>query len=91
MTCLYDPNTAPETNARGRSPMQHTCTKRLHGGRERLLHGIDAGDMKKVRIALDEIGPLLACQFRNALLPCAQACYRATNAVSLEFQDMVAN
>ncbi len=89
MICLYDSETAPPINENGKSPMQRSCTRRLHTGREHLIEGVEANNMKQVRSALDELGPLLSCQFRNAMLPCAQSCYRATNAVSLEFQDMV--
>ena len=88
MICLYDTKFALPVNELGKSPMQPVCAKRLRAGRERLIAGAKADDLEAVRKALDEIGPLLACQFRNDGLPCAHACERATEAVSTEFQEL---
>jgi hypothetical protein len=68
--------------------MQPVCLKRLRIAHGRLIAGVKADDIETVRKALDEFGPLLACQFRNAGLPCAQACNRSTDAVSAEFQEL---
>ena len=86
--CLYDAKTALPANERGRSPMQPVCLKRLRIAHDRLIAGVKADDIDAVRKALDDFGPLMACQFRNAGLPCAQACNRATDSVSAEFQEL---
>ena len=88
MNCLYDPKSALPINERGRSPMQPVCANRLRVGHGRLIAGAKADDIEAVRTALDAIGPLLACQFRNDGLPCAHACERATDAVTAEFQEL---
>ena len=88
MNCLYDAKSALPVNERGRSPMQPVCANRLRVGRQRLIAGANADDIEAVRKALDAIGPLLACQFRNDGLPCAHACERSTDAVTAEFQEL---
>ena len=88
MTCLYDAKTALPVDPQGKSPMQPVCTKRLRVGHERLIVGVKADDLDAVRKALDDIGPLLACQFRNDGLPCAQACCRATDVFCTKFQEL---
>ena len=88
VNCLYDPKSALPINERGRSPMQPVCANRLRVGHGRLIAGAKADDIEAVRTALDAIGPLLACQFRNDGLPCAHACERATDAVTAEFQEL---
>ena len=88
MNCLYDAKSALPINERGKSPMQPVCANRLRVGHGRLIAGAKADDIDAVRAALDAIGPLLACQFRNDALPCAHACERATDTVTAEFQDL---
>jgi hypothetical protein len=88
MISLYDSATALPVNKQGKSPMQPVCLRRLQAGHRRLIAAVKGHDLEAVRKALDEIGPLLACQFRNDGLPCAQACHRATDAVSAEFQGL---
>ena len=83
---LYHLETALPVNELGKSPMQPVCKKRLQAGGARLIEGVSADDLDAVSRSLAEIEPLLACQFRNAMLPCAHACEYAANDVIVEFQ-----
>ena len=89
MSSMYDPRSALPVNARGKSPMQPVCANRLNVGHKRLIEAAKADDVAAATLALDGIAPLLACQFRNGALPCAQACDLATDTLGIAFQEAV--
>jgi hypothetical protein len=89
MTCLYAPDAALPADARGFSPMQPVCARRLLLGEQRLLAGAVADNIDETRAALDAIVTLLACQFRNDGLPYAHACGQETDKVAYAYQRIV--
>jgi hypothetical protein len=88
-TCLFDPAAALPTDSNGKSPMQPVCARRLRIGYERLMGGARADDVQATSKALDDIAPLLACQYRNDGLPCAFSCINEAERVTTEFQEVV--
>lgn len=89
MTCLFDPAAALPTDSSGKSPMQPVCARRLRISRDRLMGGAFADDVEATGKALDDIAPLLACQYRNDGLPCAFSCINEVEGVTTEFQEIV--
>ena len=89
MASLFEPAAAPPTDDRGTPPMQPACARRLQIGQRCLFAGARADDLEAVSNALDDIVPLLSCQFRNDGLPCAHACCRDVEKVIVEYQVIV--
>lgn len=90
MICLYDSETAPPVNKKGKSSMQPTCDRRFDKAGAMLLKGArGSGNTALVRNAIEKLGPIFACHHHNRALPCAQVCDAETNILLRIFQEQV--
>lgn len=89
MNSLFDASVKLPIDPNGRSPMQPVCARRLRAGGENLVAGARRKNLESITKALDEIAPLLSCQFHNGGLPCGAACQRDVEKVLVEYQLIV--
>ena len=92
MACLYDPRVALPIDRRGHSPMQPACAKRIDRAGALLLKGVSpTGTPELVRDAIEDLGPLFACQKHNGALPCARACCVDANLLMRIIHERIQN